>query len=120
MRRQSRSYLIQLLVTALLAMALTSSAFAHRLPTSDDLALEAFLRSGGSYADLCSEVSHDGPQRDGCPLCPLVTPATLPLRPVVARPEGLHVAMVWTADEAAAPVVERPRRANNPRDPPLF
>jgi hypothetical protein len=76
----------RLLVLAALTVALVATGFAHRLPSADDAALQAFLLTGGDLADLCSDADGDGrADHDDCPACQIaggadLPPATLRLR----------------------------------------
>ncbi len=96
-----RNRLTRLLVVLVMALAMTSSAFAHRLPGGDDAALETFILLGGNLNDLCGE-GHDGPG-GSCPLCRIADDPSLP-----DQPEILLVAQLGQVSERTLPVADLP------------
>ena len=71
------------LIALLMALAMTVTAYAHKLPTGDDLAMQEFILAGGNLNELCG----DGMFAPGdCPLCRLSDAAPLPEPPVGLSP----------------------------------
>ncbi|WP_146286887.1 hypothetical protein [Gemmobacter aquaticus] len=76
MIRATATILRQMLLLAVLTVALVATGFAHRAPAMDDVALQAYVRAGG---DLCGDADGDGlPDHGKCPACQIVGSADLP------------------------------------------
>lgn len=110
----------RLWLIALLSIALVATAFAHKIPTASDLALDAYVLAGGSMADLCGDGDGDGAMahRD-CQACSIIGTAMLPDAPqAVTRVNYAYVATI-VAPRAARAIrtVLDPARAM--RAPPL-
>lgn len=74
-----RSSLAGLLVVISLIVALAATGLAHHAPSSADLGKQAFLLSGGSMGDLCTDMDDDSaPPADDCQACHLVGSAIVP------------------------------------------
>ncbi|NPD14089.1 hypothetical protein HOY34_02615 [Xinfangfangia sp. D13-10-4-6] len=79
-----RNRLTRLMVAMVMALSMTTAAFAHRLPGGDEAALEAFVLAGGNLNDLCGE-GHNGPG-GSCPLCRIADDLALVDAPGLAVP----------------------------------
>ena len=79
MMRYAVLSLRQLMLLAVLTVALVATGFAHRLPSTDDTALAAYALAGGDIADLCGDLDGDGlPDHGDCPACQIAGSADLP------------------------------------------
>jgi hypothetical protein len=68
-----------LLLVAFITLALVATGFSQRVLTSEDVALQSYLLSGGDLADLCADANGDGlPDHLECPACHIVAAANLP------------------------------------------
>lgn len=68
-----------LLLVAFLTLALVATGFSHRVLSSDDVALQSYVLSGGDLADLCADANGDGlPDHMECPACHIVAAMDLP------------------------------------------
>ncbi len=105
---------------AVLSIALVATGFVHRLPTANEVVVDAYVLAGGDLADLCAEggadkhVSH----RD-CVACTTASIADLP-----AAVSSAHDADLAFVAEVVAPRASRAVRAvSDParglRAPPL-
>lgn len=107
-------------LVALLAIALGIVGFGHRAPMQQDAAIEAFLLSGFSMADLCgSSGSEESATSVPCLACTPPAPALIPASACVVRNADLLVVAAVFAPRArqTVPAVHDPARA--PRAPPL-
>ncbi len=118
--RMAARYMQRLAFLAVLTFALVATGFAHRLPSTDDVAVDAFVLAGGDLADLCADGKSDGHQnhRD-CPACQMSGTADLP--PVTS---SVHDADLVFVAEVVAPRASRAvREVADPalglRAPPL-
>jgi hypothetical protein len=74
-----RSHPFGLLLVAFITLALVATGFSHRALSSEDVALQSYLLSGGDLADLCADANGDGlPDHLECPACHIVAAAGLP------------------------------------------
>lgn len=48
-----------MVLLAILALALVATGFSHRLPSQQDMAVQAYLAAGGTMADLCADTTGD-------------------------------------------------------------
>lgn len=72
-------YLHRAIVLFALTFALVATGFAHRVTTSDDLAMQAYVLAGGDLGDLCLDANGDGlPDHRDCPACHIVASGDLP------------------------------------------
>lgn len=106
---------------ALIAVSLVATALAHRAPSTDEIALEAYILIGGDLGGLCVPLGSDGegPHNHDCPVCQLGHALVLPEAgfTLVAANHAFVAKIV-------APRLERARRvfvdpANRMRAPPL-
>lgn len=89
---------------ALLTVALVATAFAHRIPNSSDIAIDAYVLAGGDISDICGDPGSDGKatHRD-CPACHIIGPAMLPDAPQsIIRVDYIYVATVIAPRESRA------------------
>lgn len=87
------------MIACLMVLAMTLTAWAHKVPAGDDLAMRNFIMAGGSYNDLCG----DGMLAPGdCPLCRL-SDAVAPPEP----PSGL-ADILWRFVLTLEPAAPRP------------
>jgi hypothetical protein len=108
---------LRLALCAVVAIALTASAFAHRLaPTDQAGQLALVLATGASLDDLCGGTA----ERDrGCPACLIAGAADLPPRgalPCDLGRDGLAVVPILPA-EAPRPRPLDP--GHGPQGPPV-
>ncbi|MDB5661318.1 MAG: hypothetical protein JWS10_3933 [Cypionkella sp.] len=112
----------QNVMTLLLAVALVTLGFGHRMALQDPVDLSAYAMPDGTMPELC----HDGGVSDHgmkdqapCPACRIV--AALELPAIVSLPpvELTAVAVVWPA-VALADMTEHPPRAPPARGPPAI
>lgn len=90
-----------------LTLALVATGFAHRLPSSDQLALQSYVLAGGNLGDLCGDADGDGlPDRSDCPACHIAGAMDLPAPVTTIRDADL----VFVA-EVVAPRESRAIRA---------
>lgn len=69
----------RLLLVAFLTLALVATGFSHRVLSSEDVALQSYVLSGGDLAELCADGTGDGLADHGdCPACHIVAVADLP------------------------------------------
>lgn len=117
MRASSLRLRAALAVVLLLALTFAVMGFGHRVPSARASALEAYVLSGGSLADLCGadhdgEDDHHGPQ--GCPVCHLTGAGLIPVPVTKAHDIERHF--------LARIVAPQPRRAqgraHDPAHPP--
>ncbi len=102
------------MIACLMVLAMTLTAWAHRVPAGDDLAMRNFIMAGGSYNDLCG----DGMRIPGdCPLCRLSDAVALPEPPSglpdilwrfvltleSAAPRPVPAGLAWAVPEARGP-----------------
>ncbi|GHG96534.1 hypothetical protein [Pseudodonghicola xiamenensis] len=94
--------LFGVLLVMVLTIATGALGFAHRLPSADQQALDAYVLAGGNPADICGGA---GGNRDDhhCPACSL-TGAVVPPDPVglVHRAEYHYIAQIITPRENRA------------------
>ena len=89
---------------ALLTVALVASAFAHRIPSVSDTAVQAYVLAGGNLLDICGDLGSDGKatHRD-CPACHIIGAAMLPDAPQsLIRVDYIYVATVIAPRESRA------------------
>ena len=107
-------------LVALLTVALVATAFAHRMPSASDVAIEAYILAGGDLSDICGDMGSDGnaTHRD-CPACHIAASAMVPDAPQsIAEVEYVHVATVVAPQQSRAiRTVRDPARGM--RAPPL-
>ncbi|MBJ2150470.1 hypothetical protein [Paracoccus sp. IB05] len=102
------------MIACLMVLAMTVTAYAHKVPAGGDLAMRNFIMAGGNLNELCG----DGIFAPGdCPLCRLSDTATVPeppaglseityrfvlaLEPVPPAP--IRAAFAWSIPEARGP-----------------
>lgn len=113
--------LAQVALALLVAVALATAGWAHRLPGTADRAaaegLAAYLATGGSVGDLCGTLTGSAASKPDCPVCRMPGLAPLPAR--AALPTALCVARVIAAHAGEVP----PAAARHPgwhgRAPPV-
>lgn len=102
------------MIACLMVLAMTVTAYAHKLPAGEDLAMRNFIMAGGNLNELCGDGLF---APDGCPLCRPGDVAVLPdppaglseityrfvlaLEPVPPAP--FHAAFSWARPEARGP-----------------
>ncbi len=109
-----------LALVALLTVALVATAFAHRLPSPQDQALQAYVASGGLMADLCTEPGEEGshPSSD-CPACQIASNLLPPMTaPALRKADLVFVATVVAPRESRA-LRHLPDPAHSSQSPPL-
>lgn len=117
---RSLRFLHRLTVLAVLTVALIATGFGHRIPSAGDMALQQYVLSGGSVADLCGDLDGDSlPDHSDCPACHIVATAA----PPDAR-LSLHDADLFVVAKIVAPRESRVFRsvldpARSLRAPPL-
>lgn len=119
MRHPVRTLRRLILLTAL-TVALVATAFAHRMPSGDDTALQAFVLAGGDLADLCTDPDGDGPAAAvHCPACQIAGAVYLPPASLGLRDADLIfvAAVVAPRESRAVRAVLDPARGM--RAPPL-
>lgn len=115
-----RTGTIGLALLSMLVAALTVSGAAHRMPTADSFALEAFVLAGGAAADLCDETGGNGTGGAAdCPACHFAGTADVPAPALVPRKAELIVLAAVTAPQESR--AQRPVRdpGHAMRAPPL-
>lgn len=63
---------------ALVALALSASVFAHRVPNRADLQLAALQAAMGTVVDLCGETGTDDGKGTSCEFCHIASGTLLP------------------------------------------
>lgn len=120
MMRLVRTGSIGLALLSVLVAALMFPGAAHRVPTADGIALDAFVLAGGDLAGLCDEAggSGSGGQSD-CPACHVAGTAEVPAPGLVPRKAELLVKAAVTAPRESR--AQRPVRdpGHAMRAPPL-
>ena len=89
---------------ALLTVALVATAFAHRLPSPSDIAIEAYALAGGDISHICGDGGADGKaMHPDCPVCHIVGSVMLPdTSQSVVRVNYVFVATVIVPRESRA------------------
>jgi len=72
-----RTHLARLVLVLGLCLAFVTAAFAHRLPTPADLAVQSWIIAGGDLSDLCGDPD-DGAVAGECLFCVLAASSLLP------------------------------------------
>ena len=111
---------IGLALLSMLVAALMVSGAAHRMPTADSVALDAFVLAGGDLADLCGEPGGKGMGgQSDCPACHGVGTAEIAAPGLVPRKAELIVEAAMTAPQESR--TRRPVRdpGHAMRAPPL-
>lgn len=114
------AHMHRMALLVVLTLALVATGFAHRAPSLSDEALEVFLASGATAADICGDHGPAGHHADRhCQACQIAGGADLPPQP--GLPHRLRPAVVA---ELAAPSESRhvPRilnPAHGPQAPPV-
>ena len=118
--RMIRSRLISLLLTLVVGLGLASSAFAHRLPTSGELQLQALQAIGLTQASICGDLGSGKGQApcavETCGLCsasaapeiPVAALAQLVIPRVIGRLVWLEPAAAPTSTIAFGPPSQAP------------
>ncbi|WP_226779064.1 hypothetical protein [Oceaniglobus trochenteri] len=111
---------LRLWLAVTVSLALAASALAHRAPvTADDLALTAFLASGGTVSDLCGEAGHSRHAGTaGCDACRLVGAALVPPAPATAPMAATRVHRITPVTARPCPPPAPRRQRHTPRAPP--
>lgn len=102
-----------LAVVAVLLLALGAAAFAHRIPSPQNAALDAYVLAGGDIATLCGKTG--GGRKTGlteCPVCQMTGAAALPDPVSLAHDADLVVvvAVLASRESRAARPVRDPGR----------
>lgn len=94
----------RLALLAVLTVALVATGFAHRMPSTDDASLTAYVLAGGDLAELCGDLDGDGlPDHSDCPACQITGNADLPPASLTLRAADLaFVAQVVAPRESRA------------------
>jgi hypothetical protein len=99
------------LILVVLAVALTATGFAHRMPTTQDDALAFALAIGADASDFCGSIpGKDGSATVHCPACQIAASADLP------PPAGTSVDLASSVD-AGVIVAFDSRGLRSVRDP---
>jgi hypothetical protein len=105
---------------AILTVALVATAFAHRMPSAQDAAVQDYVAAGGALADLCgnAEGKGDAAHRD-CPACSIAS-NVLPVSgtPRVTDADLVFVASVVAPRESRA-LRHVPDPSRSSQSPPL-
>ena len=100
----------RLAVVAVLAFALVATGLAHRLPSPDGAALQAFVLAGGDLAGLCTDAEGTGATAKGdCPACRIAAAANLPAAAPLPHDADLILLATITApreSRAVRPVLD--------------
>lgn len=118
--QELRHLLRNWVVLTLLTIALVATGFAHRLPSADSAAMDAYVLAGGSLDDLCRDIDGDGkPDHGKCPACQIVGGAALTTGPVTLHAAALRIVATVAApgESRAVRAVQDPAHAS--RAPPL-
>lgn len=104
-----------------LALALVTLGFAHRMPAPADAALAAYIQLGGDVSDLCgTDLDGDGQaDRADCPACHIAANALPPNAALTRRDAELILVATVIAprqNRAVRPVLDPARGL---RAPPL-
>jgi hypothetical protein len=108
------------LLLIVLAVALTATGFAHRIPSAKDGALAFALANGADAADFCGgSFGREGAVPAHCPACQIVGGADLPSpagQPIRLQ-DAVLAAVIAPGD---APALRAPRDpAHGPQGPPV-
>lgn len=109
-----------MVLLAVLTLALVATGFAHRLPSQQDSAVQAYLAAGGTLADLCADTNGNGdighPDCIACQIASTLMPSsgTLTLRAA----DLVFVAAVVAPRESRA-LRHVPDPARSSQSPPL-
>lgn len=109
----------QLVLLLVLAVSLTGTAFAHRVPAPQDPALVLALANGATLADFCAgDLDGDGVRDVQCLACQVAGSADLPSasRGLVDLELAVHAPQVAAQDRGALRRVLDP--AHRPQGPP--
>ncbi|WP_126623177.1 hypothetical protein [Oceaniglobus ichthyenteri] len=109
-------------LAGLLALALATSALAHRAPPStDDLSKITFLIAGGTLGDICND--HEGGDHHHllpiCEACRLIDSALTPSSPDTFALPNVVARQFCAPTHAQSALPAAPRRAHTPRAPPV-
>lgn len=104
MEKGIRNILCRAGLIALLSLALISTAFGHRVPSTSDVVLEVYVLSGASMNDLCGDIdSTSGHAYSDCQACHISGTADLPGEPLsVSAANYVYVATVVAPQESRA------------------
>ena len=112
--------LLGLALVAALTVALAATGFGHRMPSDQQLAMDAYTLAGGKLADLCGGTDGSGTMaHQECPACHIAGAMVMPETAAAVRAADL----VFVA-EIVAPRESRALRhlaypARTSRAPPL-
>lgn len=105
--RMIRSRLISLLLTLVVGLGLASSAFAHRLPTSGELQLQALQAIGLTQASICGDLDsgkgHAPCADETCGLCSASAATEIPVADMVHLVIPRVIGRLVWPEETAAP-----------------
>lgn len=109
-----------MVLMALVVAALVTTGFAHRAPMAKDAAIEGFLLSGFTIADLCGAAGSGGKEASSsCLACTAGAAALIPECRAIARDADLRLVAIVKAprERRSVPAVLDLARAT--RGPPL-
>ena len=120
MMQRKIQLLCRMALLACLTLALVATGFAHRAPSSEDAAMQAYVLAGGAVTDLCGDADGDGmPDHGSCPACQITASADLPPPPALIRDAGLMLLAEITAPRASTLAARVHDPAHSSRAPPL-
>ena len=120
MMRYAVLSLRRLMLLAVLTVALVAPGFAHRVPSTSDASLAAYMLAGGEIADLCGDLDGDGlPDHADCPACHIAGGADLPPAILTLRDADLAFVAQVTAPRESCAVRAVLDPARGLRAPPL-
>jgi hypothetical protein len=111
------SVMARLVLVLGLTLAMVTAAFAHKVPTLQDLQIDAWVLAGGDAGDLCGDVGSPAHDRD-CLFCTLGATSLASGPTSYLRDAELRIlaTVVWP-DIATAEATDRVT-ATSPRGPP--
>ena len=113
-------HLRQIVLLAVLTLALVATGFAHRAPSADEPTLAAMTAAGASLADLCGELGQPGRHADPlCQACQIAGGADLPPPAGALVPADLALVAASPAPRENRRVAKVLDPARTPQGPPL-
>ena len=120
MMRQLRTFLTGLVLLFTLFASVMASGAGHRMPSADNLALDAFVQAGGTLADICDDSGGDhGTGLTGCLACHIAGFADGPAPDPVPRAAGLIVTSAVAAPQESGALRQVLDFSHAMRAPPL-
>ncbi|GLS85529.1 hypothetical protein GCM10010873_05020 [Cypionkella aquatica] len=116
MHRFARQFALNVMAL-LLAVALTTLGFGHRMVLQDPVDLSAYAMPDGTLPELCHDSGmgdHSSKDQAPCPLCRIIAAFEIPASTGVPAVHLVAVAQVWpqlaVADASAYPPATPPAR----------